>query len=472
MERSKARVDRGTAALLGVAGGLFVASAALLGAYVFAGGQVPAASIGAGSQEPAEPSTPDDAALAAVHDAARALIATPVTLSLGESEAQRTWAKLGIVVDEAALPKVATALGDTPPTPAALMALAKKDVRVPVKIDRERAIDALLALKPVFDRAPASARLDLEDQHIYPAEPGYGIDVYASVSAIEMAARGGRAEVTLSGAEIPPAITIEDLGISDISHVLGRFRTKFRVRGSTRNDNLKLGGSRLNGFVLQPGELFSFNEIVGERSKERGYKIAHVITQGQLVDGLAGGMCQISTTLHAAAFFAGLEIVRSRPHSRPSTYVAMGLDATVVYPYVDLKLRNPYDFPVAFRYRVARGESIVEILGKERPYDRVVFERIIKEQKPFDTVTREDGDLPIGSMVIDQAGFPGYILERYRKFYKDGELVKRDRWKLRYSPVTEYVRMGVNPDPNLMPPKAKGRHGPKPPKKKRFVMSQ
>ena len=116
---------------------------------------------------------------------------------------------------------------------------------------------------------------------------------------------------------------------------------------------------------------------VGERSEKEGYKIAHVITAGEMVDGLAGGTCQISTTLFGAAFFAGLDIVKTTNHSRPSAYTPLGFDATVVWPDTDLKLKNPYDFPVVIHYRVANGEAVVEILGKKRPYDKIVFERHI-----------------------------------------------------------------------------------------------
>ena len=202
---------------------------------------------------------------------------------------------------------------------------------------------------------------------------------------------------------------------------------------------------------------------MGARSEQEGYKIAHVIQSGEMVDGLAGGTCQISTTLHGAAFFSGIEIIDSVPHSRPSSYAAMGLDATVVYPTTDLRLRNNYQFPVIIHFRVARGEAVVEILGKERPYDKIAFERQIDEEIEFTTVTREDDDMPVGTMVVDQQGFPGYRLKRYRKYYKDGKVVKTDKWKLVYRPVTEYARLGNNPDPNLEPPKQQKVHSLQPP---------
>ena len=132
----------------------------------------------------------------------------------------------------------------------------------------------------------------------------------------------------------------------------------------------------------------------------------------------AGGTCQISTTLFGAAFFAGLDIVKTINHSRPSAYTPLGFDATVVWPNVDLKLKNPYEFPVVIHYRVANGEALVEILGKPRPYDKVVFERHILESTPYPTEERLDEEIPQDVTSIDQAGFNGYKLERFRRFYK------------------------------------------------------
>jgi vancomycin resistance protein YoaR len=178
----------------------------------------------------------------------------------------------------------------------------------------------------------------------------------------------------------------EDLAGIEISAVLGSWETHYSVSqiDSDRTYNLKVGADHLNGHILKPHELFSFNEVVGDRTEKEGYRVAPVISGGELIDGLAGGMCQIASTLHAAAFFAGLEIVSSTPHSRPSAYIPLGLDATVVYPTTDLKLRNPFDFPIVMHYQVNQGAVKVELLGKSRPY-KVLFEREILEEHGFGT---------------------------------------------------------------------------------------
>jgi hypothetical protein len=397
----------------------------------------------------AEPVRNDSPALDKIREAATAFVGGDVELLIHGHSVTMSWADLGLDLDGASLGR-AQLDGD------------RFDGFVPVAIQRTTAEEALRAIKEVHDRAPANAYMDLEARTIHDDVAGWGLDIYEGISAIEAAARRGQSSVELPGAEIPAAITRSDLGIEDISAVISTFTTKFSVNEKSRNSNLKLLATHLDGFVLQPGEPFSFNETSGARTEREGYKMAHVILAGEMVDGMAGGACQISTTLHGAAFFAGLEIVDSTPHSRPSTYVTMGLDATVVYPTTDLKLQNPFDFPVVIHYKVARGEATVEILGKEKPFDQIAFEASVNGRIGFDTVTREDDDIAIGNLVIDQPGFPGYRVTRRRIYYKGDKEVKRDSWNIRYSPVVEYARIGVNPDPNLPPPKQKNSHGPRP----------
>lgn len=465
MKASK-RGHRGSV-LFGVAGGIALVSSGLLAAYLVT---VQDASASATGEVVAADVSPK--AMRAVEEAAERYLASDLVLRFDGREIAVARADLGASVDDDALAREARRLSAGGADLGSLDYLGYKGDLVPVSIDRDAAEGALRELKDSLDRAPVNARLDLENREVVREEPGMGVDLFGSVSAVETAVRSGAAEVELEGAVLPPSVTVESLGIEDISEVIGTFTTKFSVAERTRNDNLKLLASMLDGHVLQPGETFSFNEITGERTMEDGFKMAHVITAGELVDGMAGGSCQISTTLHGAAFFAGLEIVRSLPHSRPSTYVTMGLDATVVANMVDLQLRNPYEFPVVIHYKVARGEATVELLGKEKPFDKVEFEREIVERLPFETVTREDMEIGVGHMVVDQPGYPGYKLKRIRRIYKDGKVLRTDKWNLRYKPVIEYARIGINPNPNLPPPKQKKGHGPKPADKKVFRMVQ
>lgn len=322
-------------------------------------------------------------------------------------------------------------------------------------VDRRRARRYFSALKRRIDRPARSARLDLEKQRVVPGRPGLRLRLYDALATVEAALRANR-----RSAALPIDVIQRDnkarAGL-DISHVLGRFETVYSLADTARDraHNLKVGAAKLDGYVLDPKERLSYNEVVGPRSREQGYRTAHIISQGELVDGMAGGSCQLSSTLFAASFFAGLDLESSRPHTIPSSYIKMGLDATVAYPTTDMVIANPYDFPVVIDFKVNRGKVRVRILGKKRPWKRVTFRREILEQTEFKEVVREDPGLPRGVRIVAQRGVPGFKLIRERLFFADGaKPAKRESRTLRYPPTTQIIKVGTGkPDPDFKRPR-------------------
>jgi vancomycin resistance protein YoaR len=457
---SGTRVPQRGAFLLGTAGGLLAISGVLAASYYVVATRSAASAA-------TLPKHADESKVATTGTSAlTALLAKPVALAIGGNSAQLSWSELGVEVDPDELGRAGAANTD-----ADIAALAAKG-SLPVKLDRDKAVKALLAFKGRYDKAPADAFLDLEDRTIHGDSPGEGIDVFASLPRIEAAARQAALKIELATIAVPANVTNAGLGIDDISQVLGHYKTTFPVAEHDRGFNLKLAASKINGTVLAPHEEWSFNGKVGERSEKEGYKIAHVITAGEMVDGLAGGTCQISTTLFGAAFFAGMDIPKTTNHSRPSVYTPLGFDATVVWPDTDLVLKNPYDFPIAIHYRVANGEAVVEILGKKRPFDKVTFAREILEETPFPSEERLKDDMPDGQTMIVQPGFDGYKLTRFRRFWQGNKMVREQKWTVNYKPVTEYTDRGTSTDPSVKPLPEKEVHGPKPPTNDKFEMSQ
>ncbi len=339
-------------------------------------------------------------------------------------------------------------------------------LQLPVAVDDKKAMDFLMELKDRVDRGPIDARLDLEKHTIAPEKSGYLLRVYDSLVMLQYTARDLSTAATVPGelqltvAETPPQVRSADLHDLDVSHVIATWETRYSNAAidNDRTYNLKVGADKLNGYIMRPGQVFSFNGAVGDRTEKEGYRVAPVIQAGELIDGLAGGMCQIASTLHAAAFFAGLDIVRSTPHSRPSSYIPMGLDSTVVWPSVDLKLKNPYDFPIVIHYMVNQGAVKVELLGKQLPY-RIAFEREILTETKFPSTARPDTEMPTGQKFNAQEGYPGYRIKRRRYLYtgkwkvdaknqnrgKPDGLVSRREWDLSYPPTTEIVHVGSGP---------------------------
>jgi vancomycin resistance protein YoaR len=317
------------------------------------------------------------------------------------------------------------------------------ELPLPISLDRSLALPALLTLKDELDRLPVDARLDLEKRTLVPETPGRLLDVDASLAAIELALRSGKPNAKLVFQERKPRRVAAELGNVEFGEVLGFFETRYdrSQQKEARTYNLRLAASRLDGHVLLPGEIFDFNAVVGPRDEANGYRVATVIAEGELVDGIGGGTCQISGTLHGAAFFAGLEITERYPHTRPSAYIKMGLDATVVYPTINFRVKNSFPFPVVLHETVKNGVVRAEILGPRRSLT-VTFIRRVLEAIPYEEVERPDPGLPRGTQVLAQRGMAGFKLRRYR-IVRDGARAVRERWDDVYPPTTQILRVGT-----------------------------
>jgi len=318
---------------------------------------------------------------------------------------------------------------------------------VPVSLNVEHASRALGRLKDELDRLPADARMDLEARKLVPEVMGRLLDLDASLLAIESALARGERSAKLAFLERRPRRVAAELGQVQIDAVLGYFETNYdrSERVQARSYNLRLAASKLDGTVLLPGEEFDFNDVVGPRDEANGYKVAPVIAEGELVDGIGGGTCQISGTLHGAAFFAGLSIVERYPHTRPSSYIKMGLDATVVYPTINFRLKNPFPFPVVLHETVKNGVVRAEILGPKRTRTVTLIRRI-DSAIPYEEVERPDKTLPNGVRRLGQRGVAGFKLRRYR-IVREGAHAVRERWDDTYPPTTQIVRVGTGDMP-------------------------
>ena len=326
------------------------------------------------------------------------------------------------------------------------------DVPLPVTLDPDTAVSKLLDLKAELDAPATDAFVDLEAKKLKPEKIGLRLDVYGTLARLDAAFRSGEETVEASVEKIIPRLTTAELGNVKFDQVLGYFETRYNAggKGKERTYNLRLAASRLDGAVVMPGQLFDFNGTVGPRDEAHGYRVATVISEGELVDGLGGGTCQISGTLHGAAFFAGLEIVERYPHSRPSYYIKLGLDATVVYPTINYRFRNPFDFPIVLHETVTNGIVRAEILGPARKLTVSYFRRI-EEYVPFEEVERKTPKLPEGVRSLAQRGIPGFKTASSR-VVRDGAYAVREKWSDTYPPTTQIVHVGSGPkDPEYKP---------------------
>jgi vancomycin resistance protein YoaR len=399
-----------------------------------------------------QPLVLDDGAPARALEAVRRHVAGSFHIELPDGGQRRlSFGRLGAQIDKVRLAELVHDARDaTSPlrrTFRGAGAGTKLALPVPLVLDEARAAETILSLKDELDRAPVDARLDLEQRTLVKEVEGRKLDLDATVSELEDALAAGKTSSPLVFLYRKPRRVAADLGHVGVDRVLGFFETNYdrSAKAAARTYNLRLAASKLDGTVLLPGETFDFNDVVGPRDEANGYRVAKVIAEGELVDGIGGGTCQISGTLHGASFFAGMDIVERYPHTRPSSYIKMGLDATVVYPTIDFRIRNSFDFPIVLHEVVKNGTVRAEILGSREPYT-VTFIRRITDALPFEQTERQDDRLPRGIRILSQRGVPGFKLTRYR-ILRDGDDAVRQRWTDTYPPTTQIVRVGTGSMP-------------------------
>ena len=314
---------------------------------------------------------------------------------------------------------------------------------VPVTLNRDQALPALAALKDEIDRAAVDARLDLDARTVVPEANGRLLDIDGTLLALSRALEAGAPSARVVWSEKKPRRTAKDLAGVRFDAVLGWFETRYErsEKYAARTFNLRIAASKLDGHVLLAGETLDFNDLVGPRDEANGYKVAPVIAEGEVVDGIGGGTCQISGTLHGAAIFAGLGIVERYPHTRPSAYIKLGLDATVVYPTINLRIANTFDFPIVLHEVVKNGVVRAEILGPRRTRTVTLIRRTL-DAIPYEEVERPDKALPAGTRLLAQRGVAGFKVRRYR-IVRDGPHAVRERWDDVYPPTTQIVRVGA-----------------------------
>ncbi|MEW9667427.1 VanW family protein [Ammoniphilus sp. 3BR4] len=158
----------------------------------------------------------------------------------------------------------------------------------------------------------------------------------------------------------PPRITTQQLKLA-MERQISSFATYYNARNSNRTHNIRLASSAIHHYILLPGEVFSFNKVVGKRTVDKGYKRAPVIVRGELSEGVGGGICQVSSTLFNAVDKAGLTILKRYSHSKQVGYVPPGRDATVSWYGPDFAFRNDYDHPIMIKCYADHGVNVVTI---------------------------------------------------------------------------------------------------------------
>lgn len=210
-----------------------------------------------------------------------------------------------------------------------------------------------------------------------------------------------------------------------IDSVMGQAVTNYNQGQSSRSQNLITGASKITGTVLMPNEQFSMYDTVSPFTEENGYSNAGQYVNNELVDGLGGGICQVSTTLYNAVLKAELQVDERYPHSLSVSYVDLSKDAAIAGDYMDFKFTNNTDYPIYIEGYAGGGSISFAVYGHdERPANRrIEFEsKVIETKEPGDPEEIEDDTLEEGKTVTEQYAHTGYYAELWKNIYIDDVL--------------------------------------------------
>ena len=240
--------------------------------------------------------------------------------------------------------------------------------------------------------------------------------------------------------------TVASLGSKAFPDLLGTFTTRYDAGNVSRTTNLAIACKKLNGQVIQPGEVFSYNKALGKRSVENGYKEAAVYVNGGVENGLGGGICQISSTLYNTVLFANLGIVERHQHSFTTSYVDPGRDATVVYGALDFKFKNTRKYPVKLEAYIKSGVATVSMYGiKEDVEYNVKVVATVTETIPCPVEKTEDATMAEGVEKVISKGTNGCRSIAYKYVYDmAGNLVSKTQLSADYyGTIAKKVKVGT-----------------------------
>lgn len=259
---------------------------------------------------------------------------------------------------------------------------------------------------------------------IHPEVEGIDFSIEEAKKIIEAE---DKEEYTIPLTITKPKVTTAQIGSEAFPDVLATFTTRYDASNIDRTTNLRIACQKLNEKVVLAGNTFSYNQTLGERTVAAGYKNGKVYENGEVVDGIGGGICQISSTLYNAVLMANMKVTERRNHQFVTSYVPAGRDATVVYGLTDFKFKNTRTYAIKIKASVSNGIATVSIYGiKEENEYTTSFETKTISTIPFTVKYVDDATLNAGTEKIKQKGTNGLISETYMIKSLNGKVVSRE----------------------------------------------
>lgn len=315
-------------------------------------------------------------------------------------------------------------------------------INIPVNNVGAEPINLDAIYKDIF-KLPVDASYTINPYVVYPSSNG--LDFAISMEDAKAIISNQQDEYTIPLKITYPNVTTNQIGNEAFPDLLSQFSTSFTSSGYNRSNNIILSSAKLNGLVLMPGEEFSYNQAVGQRTKAAGFRKAGAYSNGKVVQEVGGGICQVSSTLYNAVLYANLEIVERTNHYFNPGYVKAGLDATVSWGGPDFRFKNNRNYPIRIVTDTSGKKLKVYIYGLKTDDDcTVVLDPRYISSVPYKTTYQKDLSLATGETRVISSGSNGCKTATYKYVYdKNGtlissECISRDT----YSPHNKVVAVG------------------------------
>lgn len=268
--------------------------------------------------------------------------------------------------------------------------------------------------------APVDASFDPDTFEIVEGKDGYGFDLETAKAQLQQTKYGSTLEIPFTA--IKPEATAETLGAMLYRDKLATY-TATSSSIANRDTNLRLACEAINGTVLLPGDVFSYNTALGERTAAKGYKTGASYNGGQVIETIGGGICQVSSSLYYCVMVADLEVLTRSNHGYATSYMPLGMDATVSWGSVDFRFRNTSDYPIRIEANASGGSTTITLMGTDTKDYYVEMEYNVLSTQGYDTQYKNmEANNPQGYKDGDyiESPYTGYTVETYRCKYQKG----------------------------------------------------
>jgi vancomycin resistance protein YoaR len=355
---------------------------------------------------------------------ARGLLSAPVTVGAGSQRAQLAPAEL-----------------------APLVRSKPEGGKLLVSVDQKKLDELLRARAPFAYTTPRDASFTTSGSSasVVASVAGKAVDPgKAATALLAVAGRtGGDREVALPVVSAQPELTTAKAKALGVKERVSSFTTTFSAADAPRVHNIGLIAAAMNHKLVLPGGVFSMNEATGQRTAAKGYRTAHVIVNGELVDGLGGGVCQAGTTMFNSVLMAGLPVLQRRNHSLHISHYPLGRDATLNWPGTDLKFRNDSPYGIWITSSWSTSSLTFTLWSTSRHYHVSLSTSAMTNFRDPPTRYEDDPTMPKGTETVEEPGSRGFDVTVSRTVTQGGNVVRRDQFVSNYVPWTRIVLRGT-----------------------------